>query len=156
MDAIVAFAGEYRVEALERNLAGQEFAALLDAAPPPPPIDWTCCAVVEWMAGPLHDTRVLVGTSKPADMAMKRHDDGWRSQDIAGHYGWDGALVAALIAFGGEERAGTGDVAETAARQPSPGCRKRVATAEAMTSKTAEAASAVRKPPAGSTAMSAP
>ena len=108
VEAIVDHAGEYRAEAQARVLASAEFTALLDAAPAAPPVDWSGCAVVEWMDGPFHDTWVLRGTPTPADMLMKHHDDGWPLEDIAEHYGWDEALIAALIAFGEAQRAGTG------------------------------------------------
>ena len=87
VEAIVAFAETYRVEALAKVLASPEFAALLDGAPTPPPVDWRACAVVEWMAGPFHDAWILRGTPTPADLLMGHHDDGWRLENIAGHYG---------------------------------------------------------------------
>lgn len=108
VEAIVAFALDYRAGALGRILAGPEFAALLDGAPAPPPIDWRGCEVLEWMDGPFHETWVLRGTPTPADLLMRHHDDGWPMEDIAEHYGWDEALIAALIAFGEAHRAGTG------------------------------------------------
>lgn len=100
VEAIVAFAEGYRTEALGRILAGPGFAALLDGAPQPPPVDWRGCALVEWMEGPFHDTWVLRGTTTPAHLLMKHHDDGWRLEEIVEHYRWNEALVAALIAYG--------------------------------------------------------
>ncbi len=111
VEAIAAFAEEYRAEARRKLLAGPEFAALLDGAPPPPPVEWGGCPLVEWMAGPLHDTWVLRGTPTPADLLMRHHDDGWRLEEIAEHYGLDEALIAALVAFGEAHRAGVGDAA---------------------------------------------
>jgi uncharacterized protein (DUF433 family) len=107
-EAIVAFSEDYRRGALGRIHASPAFAALLDAAPAPPSVDWRGCAVVEWMAEPFHDTWVLRGTPTPADLLMEHHDDGWRLEDIAEHYGWDQALIAALIAYGEAYRAGVG------------------------------------------------
>ena len=77
-EAIVAFAEEYRVEARGRILGSPELAALLDGAPPPPPVDWSGCGVVEWMAGPAHDTWVLRGTPTLAYLLIGHHDHGWR------------------------------------------------------------------------------
>jgi hypothetical protein len=77
VEAIVAFAEEYRAEPRRKLLAGPEFAALLDGAPPPP-ADWGGCALVEWMAGPLHDTWVLRGTPTLAYLLIGHHDHGWR------------------------------------------------------------------------------
>ena len=113
VEAIVTFAEEYRAEARRKLLAGPEFAALLDGAPAQPPVDWSGCGLVEWMAGPFHDTWVLRGTPTPADLLMKHHDDGWRLEDIAEHYGWDEALIAALIAFGEAQRADARGAART-------------------------------------------
>jgi uncharacterized protein (DUF433 family) len=112
VDAIVAFAVEYRAEARAKILVSPEFAALLDGAPVPPPVDWGGCGLVEWMAGPMHDTWVLRGTPTPADVLMGHHDDGMPVEDIAEHYGWDEAVVAALIAFGMAYRAGLGETAK--------------------------------------------
>jgi uncharacterized protein DUF433 len=108
VEAIVAFAVNYRIEARSRLLASPEFAARLDAAPAPPPVDWIGCALVEWMAGPFHDTWVLRGTPTPADMLMGHHDEEWPLEDVVGHYGWDEALIGALIAFGEAQRVGFG------------------------------------------------
>ncbi len=47
VEAIVAFAEEYRAEPRRKLLAGPEFAALLDGAPPPP-ADW---AGARWWSG---------------------------------------------------------------------------------------------------------
>ena len=115
VEAIVAFAEGYRAEAQGRVLASPAFAALLDGAPAPPPVDWSGCAVVEWVAGPAHGTWVLRGTPTPADMLMAHHDHGWRLEDIAEHYGWDAGLIGALIAFGEAYRAGAGEAARTPA-----------------------------------------
>ena len=115
VEVIVAFAADYRAEARNRILASPEFAALLDGASAPPPVDWRECGVVAWMAGPAHNTWVLRGTPTPADMPMRHHDDGWRLEDIAEHYGWDEALIAALGAFGEAYRAGVGEGSRTRA-----------------------------------------
>jgi hypothetical protein len=82
VEAIIAFAEDRRAGAQTRLPASAEFAALLDGMPPPP-VDWNGCPVVEWMAGPAHDTWVLRGTPTPADMLMGHHDDGWPLEDIA-------------------------------------------------------------------------
>ena len=113
VEAIVAFAEEYRAEARARLLASPEFAGLLDGTPQPPPVDWGGCGLVEWMAGPFHDTWVLRGTPTPADLLMRHHDDGWRLEEIAEHYGRDEALIAALIAFGEAQRADARGAART-------------------------------------------
>lgn len=76
--------------------------------------------MVEWMNGPAHDTWVLRGTTTPADMLLGHHDDGWRLEDIVEHYGWDEALIAALIAFGEAQRAGAGGAARRSARREKP------------------------------------
>lgn len=99
VEAIVGHAEQCRVGARACILASPEFAALLEGAPAPPPVDWSGCEVVEWMAGPAHDTLVLRGTPTPAWLLMKHHDDGWRLEEIVEHYRWDRALVEALIAF---------------------------------------------------------
>ena len=114
VEAIVAFAEEYRADA-SQLLASPEFAALLDATPPPSPVDWRGCEVVEWMAGPPHDTWVLRGTPTPADLLMRHHDDGMPMEDIAEHYGRDEALIEALIAFGEAYRAHVGEGPRTPA-----------------------------------------
>ncbi len=80
----------------------------LDGVPSPPPVDRDGGGAVEWMAGPAHGTWVLRGTPTPADLLMRHHDDGWRLEDIAEHYGWDEGLIGALIAFGEAHRAGVG------------------------------------------------
>jgi uncharacterized protein (DUF433 family) len=115
VEAIVAFAEGYRAEARDRILASPEFAALLDCAPAPPPVDWSGCAVVEWMGGPMHDTWVLRGTPTPAWLLMQHCDDGMPVEDIAGHYGWDVALIETLIAYGEAYRAGVGEGSRTPA-----------------------------------------
>lgn len=115
VEAIVAFAEGYRRESRERILASPGFAALLHGAPAPPPVDWLGCPVVEWMDGPFHDTWVLRGTPTPADMLMGHHDDDMPFEDIAEHYGWDQALIEALIAFGEAHRAGIGATARVSA-----------------------------------------
>ena len=115
VEAIVAFAECYRSEARDRIFASPKFAALLDAAPAPPPVDWSGCPVVEWMAGPFHDTWVLRGTPTPASLLMKHRDDGMPLEDIAEHYGWDQSLIEALIAFGEAYRAGIGGTARVSA-----------------------------------------
>ena len=118
VDAIVAFAEEYRAEALATVVASPEFAALLDAVPAPRPVDWGGCPSVEWMTGPAHDTWVLRGTPTPADLLMRHHDDGMPVEDIAERYGWDEALIAALITFGEAYRDGVGGQAEASVIVP--------------------------------------
>jgi len=83
VEAIIAFAEQYRAGAQAKLRASPEFAALLDATPPPSPVDWSGCPVVEWMAGSMHDTWVLRGTPTPADLLMRQDDDGMPVEDIA-------------------------------------------------------------------------
>ena len=98
--AIVAFAEEYRAEAQARVVSSPEFAALLDAVPAPRPLIGADARRWSGWTGPFHDTWVLRGTPTPADMLMAHFDDGMPLEDIAEHYGWDEALIAALIDYG--------------------------------------------------------
>ena len=70
------------------------------------------------MTGPAHDTWVLRGTPTPADLLMRHHDDGMPVEDIAERYGWDEALIAALITFGEAYRDGVGGQAEASVIVP--------------------------------------